>query len=81
MMPTAHYGEAIIHERARVLQKTIDVSECKRIVARMRKLVRRPVHRAAAQSPRQYTNYPNLAVDLEMQCVMMVAPKLFGQTD
>jgi hypothetical protein len=75
MMPAVHCGEAIFDEHAQVLLTATDVSKCDRIVARIRKLVRRLVDRAAL-CLRQYTNYPNLVVNLEhqaLQRVMLVA--------
>jgi hypothetical protein len=63
-MPAVHCGEAIFDEHAQVLHTATDVSECDRIGARIRKLVRRLVARAAL-CLRQYTNHPNLVVDLE----------------
>jgi hypothetical protein len=41
------------------------------LVARIRKLVRRLVDRAAL-CLRQYTNYPNLVIDLEHQALQLV---------
>jgi hypothetical protein len=75
MMPAVYCGEAIFDEHAQVLHTATDVSECDRIVARIRKLVCRLVDRAAL-CLRQYTNYPNLVVDLEHQVLhraMLVA--------
>jgi radical SAM superfamily enzyme with C-terminal helix-hairpin-helix motif len=74
-MPIVHCEEAIFDEHAQVLHTAIDGSECDRIVARIKKLVRRLINRAA-QCLRQYPNYPNLVVDLEhqaLQRVMLVA--------
>ncbi len=74
-MPAVHCGEVIFDEHAQVLHTATDDSECDRIVARIRKLVRRLVDRATL-CLRQYPNYPNLVVDLEhqaLQCVMLVA--------
>jgi hypothetical protein len=76
-MSAVHCGEAIFDEHAQVLHTATDVGECDRIVARIRKLVRRFVDRAAL-CLRQYTTYPNLVVDLEhqaLQRVMLVAQK------
>jgi hypothetical protein len=75
-MRAVHCGEAILDEHARVLHTATDVSECEysecdRIVARIRKVVRRLVDRAAL-CLRQYTNYPNLVVDLEHQALQRV---------
>jgi hypothetical protein len=78
-MPAVHCGEAIFDEHAQVLHTATDVSECDRIVARIRNLVRRLVDRAAL-CLRQYTNYPNL-VDLDhqaLQRVMLVAQQRHG---
>jgi hypothetical protein len=64
-----------LDEHAQVLRAATDVSECDRIVAQISKLVRRLVDRAAL-CLRQYTNDPNLVVDLEnqaLQRVMLVA--------
>jgi hypothetical protein len=70
-MPSVHCGGAIFDEHAQVLHTATDVSECDRIVARIRKLVRRLVDRAAL-CLRQHTNYPNLVVDLEHQTLQRV---------
>jgi hypothetical protein len=70
-MPALHCGEAIFDEHAQVLHRATGVSECDRIVARIRMLVRRLVDRAAL-CLRQYTNYPNLVVDIEHQALQRV---------
>jgi hypothetical protein len=71
MMPAVHCGEAIFDEHAQVLHTPPDVSERDRIVVRIRKLVRPLVDRGAL-CLRQYTNYPNLVVDLEHQALQHV---------
>ncbi len=74
-MPAVHCGEAIFDEHAQVLHTATDGSECDRIVAQIKKLVRRLIDRTAL-CLRQYPNYPNVVVDLEhqaLQRVMLVA--------
>jgi hypothetical protein len=74
-MPAVHWGEAIFDEHAQVVHTNTDVSECDRMVARIRKLVRRLVYRAAL-CLRLYTNYPNHVVHIEhqtLQRVMLIA--------